>query len=98
MRTDHTLGLKHIKDVYMKPLDIKNTPKYLSEFKQKCRNNIENEHGVEVIANIGDQWHDVIDMHNRELRKQCELLSRENSHAFFVGDVVHIKLPTRVKD
>jgi hypothetical protein len=77
--------------MHMRPDHIGIRPKYLSTFKKECRDKICNDHNVTIIANIGDNWHDLVG----SLHSLKSLDDKKSYIAFFPHKIeASVKLPT----
>jgi len=54
------IGAEGVRAMYLRPGAVRPTIPNLAEFKSQCRKDIEQRFGVSVVANIGDNWHDLI--------------------------------------
>lgn len=46
--------------MYLRPGSVRPTVANLAEFKGQCRDDIEKRYGVSIVANLGDNWHDLL--------------------------------------
>lgn len=54
-----TFGLRP-RATYLRPGSVPSTITALARFKADCRDDIERRFGVRVVANVGDNWHDLV--------------------------------------
>jgi hypothetical protein len=80
---------------YLRPPHVRATAEDLAHFKRGCRRCIEEEHGVTIVGNIGDSWHDLLDSPFTEASRRLYALSDAHSFVLFpVGSTVaSVKLP-----
>lgn len=95
------MNVSKFRSTHMRPGGIKPSTKNLTAFKHSCRERICNEYRATIIANIGDNWHDLLSpasYPNPQVKKVLNSLEGDKSYvAFFPGHLeVSIKLPNDI--
>lgn len=85
------LGPSKFSSMHMRPEYIGIRSKDLSNFKQECRDKICKDYNVTIIANIGDNWHDLVG----PLHSLKSLDDKKSYVSFFPQkNEASVKLPT----
>jgi len=82
---------------YLRPSHVRATAEDLARFKSDCRRRIEDEHGVVIVGNIGDSWHDLLPAPFTAASRELYSLSRERAFGLLPGagaTEASVKLPT----
>ena len=90
-----SFNMKKIARTFMRPSHVHAKPRGISAFKHECRRTIEKEENVTIIANIGDNWHDILLYpYEGELKKLSKMQTSESYIVFPTGSkYVGVKLP-----
>ena len=90
-----SMGVKKIARTFMRPRNVGAKPRNISAFKSDCRCAIEKEDCVTILANIGDNWHDLLQY---PYEHELKILTKMDSQDAFIvfapnSKYVSVKLP-----